>query len=131
MMPVSFLPGNNLKTKELVMAVSQYEKDRIARVAARTKRKATNTGVTRKKLTPREREQRDIDQFKAGRKNVKDTRSLDSLTRYGKPDSTATSGGSKAVRKIDPTFKGSTTPARTKDNDLVNKLRRKPFKYLR
>ena len=116
------------------MAVSQYEKDRIARVKARADRKAAGTKPAKRKvrkaLTPAQQEQKDIDAYKAGAKPVKDTRSLKYLGEYGKPDSTATSGGSKAVRKIDPKFKGKTTPART-GNDLVDRLRRKPFKYLK
>lgn len=117
------------------MPVSQYEQDRLDRVAARAAKKAAGKKkpVKRKArtvLTPAQQEQKDIDAYRAGAKEVKDTRSLKSLTRYGKPDSTAVSGGSKATRKIDPKFKGKTTPART-GNDLVDKLRRKPYKYLK
>jgi len=114
------------------MAVSQYEKDRIARVAARAANKGKKKKQVKKSLSQKEKAQVDIDQYNAQFRSVpkQDARPLESLTRYGKPDSTATSGGSKAVRKIDPTFKGSTTPARTK-NPLVDKLRRKPFKYLK
>jgi len=116
------------------MAVSQYELDRRARVKARADRKATGKKTVKPKaavpLTPAQQEQKDIDAYRAGAKKVKDTRSLESITRYGKPDSTATSGGSKAVRKIDPKFKGTTTPAKT-GNELIDKLRRKPFKYLK
>ena len=86
--------------------------------------------VKRPALTPAQQEQKDIDAYRVGAKKVKDTRTLDSLTRYGNNKSTATSGGSKATRKIDPKFKGKTTPART-GNDLVDRLRRKPFKYLK
>jgi len=90
------------------MAVSQYELDRRARVKARADKKATGKKTVKPKapvsLTPAQQEQKDIDAYRSGTKKGKDTRTLESLTRYGKPDSTATSGGSKAVRKIDPTF---------------------------
>jgi len=83
-------------------------------------------------LTSAQLEQKDIDAYKAGAKKLKkDTRTLKSLTHYGKGDSTATSGGSKAVRKIDPKFKGKTTAVRSKDDSkAVNELRRKPLKYI-
>lgn len=114
------------------MPVSQYERDRIARVAARASNKGSKKKQVKKSLSQKERAQADINQYNAQFRAApkRDTRPLDSLTRYGKSDSTATSGGSKAVRKIDPTFKGSTTPAKT-GNNLVDRLRRKPFKYLK
>ena len=87
--------------------------------------------VVRKGLTQKEQAQKDIDLYKAKQGTKKDTRTLRSITRYGKPDSTATSGGSKAVRKIDPKFKGETTAARTKDGDLVDRLRRNKPKYFK
>jgi len=90
-----------------------------------------NADVSNKGRTRKQRELDEISEYnkryRSGKK--KDTRPLSSLGGYGK--STATSGGSKATRKIDPKFKGKTTPARTGENELVDRLRRKPFKYIK
>lgn len=103
---------------------TQYERDRIARVAARAGKKPAKKG--KKSLSQREKAQADINKYNAryrsGAKST-DTRPLDTLGTFGKPLSTATSGGSQSVRKVTAEDAG--------DSDLVRRLRDKPFKYLK
>lgn len=95
------------------MPISQYEKDRIARVEARK----NNKGKSKKKSvyvspkTDRQKAQDDINQYK-----------IDS---YGKPSTSTqgTQGGSKSVRKITSPDSG--------DTDLVERLRKNPIKYIK
>jgi hypothetical protein len=115
---------------------TEYQRE-LARKKARKKGKklpGDKPKGIKKELTAREQEQIDIDQYTAryqkGKKDKpKPVKPLSTLDDYGKKDSTAISGGSKAVRKIDPKYTGKTTPART-GNELVDKARRKPYKYL-
>ena len=81
---------------------------------------------TKKSLSQKEQSQIDIDKynarFRAGRKTSDKRRDpLATLKDYSKPSSTATSGGSKAVRKVTAEDSG--------DTDLVKRLRKKPFQY--
>jgi hypothetical protein len=76
--------------------------------------------VSNKGRTKRQRELDEIEEYnrKYRKGKKKDTRPLSSLGGYGKKDSTATSGGSKAVRKVT-------------GESLVERLQKKPFKYLK
>jgi len=66
---------------------------------------------------------------KTNRQKAQDEIKTYKMKYYGKPStstqpvSTATSGGSKAVRKVTTSDSG--------DTDLVKRLRKKPFKYIK
>lgn len=102
------------------MPVSQYELDRIARVNAR---KAKGKVKTKPKKTlyksPKTYRQKALDEIEVYK-----------LESYGKPSTgtagpapTATSGGSKSVRKV--------TSKEPNAESLVNRLRKNPIKYLK
>lgn len=105
---------------------TEYQRE-LARKKARERGKipaSEKKKPKRIKVSPKEQEQIDIDKYQTryqkGKKD-KPSKPLGTLKDYGKKDSTAVSGGSKAVRKVTADDSG--------DTDLVKRLRKKPFQY--
>ena len=107
------------------MALTQYQLEQ-ARAKARREGK-TPAGdkkkVTPVKLTPAQREQRDIDTYRRSQPSKKqDTRPLSTLGDFGKkpeksvPDSA--SGGSQSVRQVT-------------GESLVDRIRKNPLRYIK
>jgi len=108
---------------------TEYQRE-LARKKARERGKipaSDKPKLKRKGLSQKEQEQVDIDKYQAryrkGRKD-KPIAPLKTLDTYGKR-STATSGGSKSVRKVT----GEASPAEKKVQELRDKPGRHPTRY--